>query len=256
MQWAREAQNEWKDILIVVHDQLQYFKECIETIQKHTTKYRLYIWDNNSGEETQAFIQTILDSYVPEENLDWSVEVIRSDENIGFLQPNNEMAKWGTSPYIILLNSDCRVMEGWDKAMLGCLQQNPEIGQVGYLGGVLGADGKGYRGHFGYDIDYVCGWGFCITRELYNKQGLFDPIYKFAYYEDSDFSLRVQLGGAKIYALHLGWVYHYGNKTIMTVMQEGEVDTQLTFDYNQQVFLQRWADYIQNYRIDVRPLKE
>ena len=49
MIYIEDVQDSWKDILIVVRDQLSYFKQCIESIQKCTTKYNLLIWDNASG---------------------------------------------------------------------------------------------------------------------------------------------------------------------------------------------------------------
>ena len=47
----------WKDIIIVVRDQLRYFKECIESIKENTSHYTLYIWDNASGSETKKYIE-------------------------------------------------------------------------------------------------------------------------------------------------------------------------------------------------------
>jgi len=35
-----------KDILIVVHNQYDYVKNCIESIYKNTKNFNLFIWDN------------------------------------------------------------------------------------------------------------------------------------------------------------------------------------------------------------------
>lgn len=46
-------QDASKDILIVVHNQLDYVKQCIQSIQEHTNNYHIYIWDNGSDDETK-----------------------------------------------------------------------------------------------------------------------------------------------------------------------------------------------------------
>ena len=42
------AENISKDILIVVHDQLEYVIKCVDSIYRNTQNFNLYIWNNNS----------------------------------------------------------------------------------------------------------------------------------------------------------------------------------------------------------------
>jgi GT2 family glycosyltransferase len=250
--WPEKAENKWKDILIVVRDQLDYFKECIETIQEHTTLYNLLIWDNASGPETQKYIQDLMTKWHEDKPEDWTVEVINSKTNTGFIPPNNALAECATGDYMILINSDCKVFSGWDTAMLGFLQNNPETAQVGYWGGHLSEEGRGFGGCNGYDIDYVPGWCFCISKETYEEFGLFNKQLQFAYCEDADLSLRLQEAGHKIYALYTPLVYHYQNKTIKTVEQEGEVDVRASFKHNHEYIELRWKDYLKTNRVMAR----
>lgn len=233
-----------KDILIVVHNQLHYLKICIESIEKQTKNYHVYIWDNNSQIDVQLYLKSL-----PAKRF----TVVTSETNIGFVKPNNELARLGTADYIVLLNSDTKVFEGWDRAMIGFMDRHPNVKQVGYLGGVLDEEGKGYRANFGYDIDYVSGWCSCFSREIYNQYGLFDPKLNFAYCEDADFSLRLQTAGYQIYALHLMFVHHYENKTIKAVHQEGKIDVASSFEQNHRYLSQKWANYLASQRVDLRP---
>ena len=83
-----------KDILIIVHNQLEYTRQCIESIQANTKNYNLYIWDNNSNKETREYLETL------------DATLCCSNKNTGFIFPNNALAKLTDSDYIILLNND------------------------------------------------------------------------------------------------------------------------------------------------------
>jgi hypothetical protein len=244
-----EAEDEWKDIIIVVRDQLSYFKDCIESIQNTTSNYHLYIWDNASSKETADYIDQLVAKYNEEKNPNWAITTVHCEENVGFVYPNNEMAAICTNPYLILLNSDTKVFKNWDKTMIAFLKQNPDVAQVGYWGGLLHADGRGFGGNNGWEVDYIPGWCFCISRDTYKEFGLFDDKMKFAYCEDSDLSLRLKKAGKKIYALYAQLVIHYQNKTVLEVHKEGKLDLQATFDHNQAYFQEKWADYLNNQRV-------
>ena len=249
MLYVEDSRDAWKDILIVVRDQLEYFKQAIESIQEHTTKYNLLIWDNASGTETKEYIDELVNKWHKADDPNWNIEVVTCAKNAGFNEPNNALAECATGEYMILLNSDCKVFEGWDKAMLGFLQKNPETKQVGYWGGHLNADGRGFGGENGYDIDYVPGWCFCISKDTYQEFGLFNKQLKFAYCEDADLSLRLKEAGHRIYALYAPLVHHFQNKTIKTVEKEGEVDVRATFAHNHEYIKLRWAHYIEHDRV-------
>lgn len=221
-----------KDILIVVHNQLEYIKMCIESIRQETQNYHIFVWDNGSDQDMQDWLAEQKD-----------VVVVRSEENLGFIVPNNELIKLGNSPYVILLNSDTMVLKDWDKAMIAHLQQNEDLIQVGYMGGILDEEGKGTQSGFGQEVDYISGWCFCIARETYKGFGLFDQEnLEFAYAEDADFSLRLTETGKKILALHVGLVHHFGNKTILKVRHKR--DCCKSFERNHSYIRQRWGHRI------------
>jgi hypothetical protein len=244
--------DEWKDIIIVVKDQLYYFKQCVESIQKFTNKYHLYIWDNGSGIETQKYIENLIASVELKEDSNVRITICRSEENTGFIFPNNELIALGESPYVILLNSDTKVSENWDNVMIGFLKSNQDVSQVGYLGGILNEDGRGDRGGYGYEVDYIQGWCFCINRKTYEKYGLFNEELKFAYCEDSDFSLRLKQSGNKIYSLYSSLVHHYQNKTVIAVEKENVINMGETFNGNHEYLKNKWKDYLENDRVSLK----
>jgi len=226
-----------KDILIVVHNQMDYLQRCVESLYQHTHDFHLYIWDNGSDSVTQAYLWDI--------SKNGNVTVVRSEENRGFIVPNNLLAVMGANPYMILLNSDTEVMAGWDQPLIAWLQQNPDVGATGYQGCVLDERGKGGTIRFGYEVDYISGWCLCIPRAIYDEIGLFDEAHlDFAYGEDCDFSLRLKESGRRVYAFHMTQVAHFENKTITVIAQGKPQWLQDHFDHNHQYLRERWSAFL------------
>jgi hypothetical protein len=247
---AEEAKSVSKDIVIVVRDQLDYLKQCIDSVRQNTRNYHLFIWDNGSAEQTKNYIEQLSSSRDPNDCLDGTVTTMRSEVNTGFIKPNNEMASWGEGEYLILLNSDTKVFPKWSDLMTGFLDSNPDVAEVGYWGGHMGPDGRGFGGGNGYDVDYIPGWCLCISRKDYRNFGLFDDAnLDFAYCEDADLSLRIKEAGKKIYSLHAPLVHHYQNKTIIEVEREGQIDVKATFERNHCYLEKRWANYLAKERV-------
>ena len=185
-------ENYSKAILIVAHNQHEYLEKCLSSIKKYTSNYKIYLWDNSS---------------CPKLSTEY-----RSEENLGFIIPNNLMAKDVEEDVIICLNSDTEVFDGWTNAL--CTYLDKGYSQVGYLGCYLDDQLSGNIVGFGEEVDYILGWAFAIKRQTYKSFGLFDERFEFAYFEDVDLSLRLKKAGEKIYALYNPLVHHYGNKTV------------------------------------------
>ena len=55
------ANNIQKDILVVVHDQHEYVKNCIDSLYKNTNNFNLHIWNNNSKKKTSEYLNKLKD---------------------------------------------------------------------------------------------------------------------------------------------------------------------------------------------------
>lgn len=228
-----------KDILIVVHNQLDYLKNCIESIYRNTENFNLFIWNNNSDLETTNYIIDL-------RNKNNNIKIFNSSINLGFIIPNNTMVKITNSPYIILLNTDTFVNKFWDKLLIGFLEKNKDVLLTGYCGGVLNEEGIGYKSEFGYNCDYICGYCMCFSRSTYKEFGLFDENnLKFAYFEDSDFSLRIKEKNKKIYACYNSLVHHYQNKTSIDLINKKQFPYK-EIEENKIYFNKRWKSYLKN----------
>lgn len=230
-----------KDILIVLRNQLDYVKNCINSIIENTSNFTLYIWDNDSDQDTKNYLNEV------KNRLKEQVHIHTCEENLGFIIPNNELIKLGKSEYVVLLNSDTIVYKNWDTALIGMINQG--YAQVGYMGGLLNENGEGAKIELGDQIDFIPAWCTCIRRQIYEEHGLFDEKnLQFAYCEDADFSLRLKSCGERIYALHLDYVTHFGSQTIKAVADEGNLDVQRTFEQNHRWLRKRWKKYLESGR--------
>jgi GT2 family glycosyltransferase len=233
-----DAKNIKKDIIIVVHNQYDFIKNCIESIYKNTKNFNLFIWNNASDCETSDYLEKISSK---KDN----IRLYSSSENLGFIVPNNKMIQDTNSPYIILLNSDTEVRKNWDKVLIGFLENNHDVAIAGYDGGILDKNGLGIDKNYGYDIDYVCGYCMCLPRRTYLEFGLFDEEnINFAYCEDSDLSLRIREKNKKIYACYsTDLVVHYGNRTSLDLLSKDENFAEIV--RKNLVYLQkRWNKYL------------
>ena len=225
-----------KDILIVVHNQYDYIKNCINSIFENTKNFNIHIWDNNSEEKTKKYLRKISNKYK-------NIELYTSKENIGFVIPNNLMVKKVKSPYVILLNSDTEVRKYWDELLIGFLEKHHDVSATGFQGGILNSDGLGVDVGYGYEIDYICGLCLCFSKKTYENYGLFDENIKFAYCEDSDFSIKLRDNNKKIYACFSeDLVFHYGNITSNLVMKKNDFSEIIKKNL---IYLKsKWSKYI------------
>lgn len=231
---AKKYPSVKKDILIVIKDQLDCIRNCVDSIYQYTKDFNLYLWDNGSRPDTADYLRELSKRD--------EVTLHRVKTNKGFIVPNNRLAGMGHSPFIILLNSDTIVREGWDRAMTGWLQQETGVAEVGYLGGFVDENGRGYTYGFGSKVDYICGWSLAIRRQTYEDHGLFDEKnLKFAYCEDSDLSFRLRENGYGVYALHVDLVTHLENQTVKEIIKEGSLPN---FDGNYDYIRSRWKKYL------------
>lgn len=148
------------------------------------------------------------------------LHVMRFPYNIGFLLGANEALPRVRSPYCLYLNNDIRLFPNAVANALHRLQSSDDIGAVGAkiirshmrlqeAGSIICRDGAsyGYRrqddpnigeANFVRDVDY-CSAAFLMVRtEDARHLGGFDPKFAPAYFEDTDFCLRMLKSGKRI----------------------------------------------------------
>jgi N-acetylglucosaminyl-diphospho-decaprenol L-rhamnosyltransferase len=207
------------DIVIVSYRCEGLLRDCLDSLRAFPPGGGALIWvvDNASRDRTVAMVR----EEFPE------VELIASDENLGFSKANNLAIARGSAPYVLALNPDTRMTEGTLDQMLELMEQRPEVGISGCrlelpdgtfdhaarrsfptpLGALAHFSGAGrwkkaparlaqYRapGVESGPVDAVNGAFMLMRRDALAKVGLFDEGY-WMYMEDLDLCYRFGQAG-------------------------------------------------------------
>jgi len=239
-------------IVIPVYNESDVTKKCLRSILENTgnIKYEVIIVDNGSKENIEQIIDEFKDN---------KIRYIRSDENLGFVDGCNLGAEHARGQYIVLLNNDTEVQEGWLENLIRTFEKYPDCGACGAklvypdgklqeAGGIIFSDGNGWnygRGmgpddpefNFVREVDYCSGACLMVRKDLWDVIGGFDRRYSPAYYEDTDLCFEVRKRGYKVYYQPKSVVIHHEGKTAGIHLCEGFKKYQVI---NREKFVSKW----------------
>jgi O-antigen biosynthesis protein len=214
-------------IIIPVHNQLRYTKECWESLVAHTHERRdvLFI-DNASTDGTGVWLQDRLAS-------------IHNHENRGYAAACNQGIIASRGEYICLLNNDVVVTPGWLSGLLAALQL-PGVGIVGPTTNC--ASGPQGSEHFrkknrGKVVEVARLIGFCMVfrRSLVDRIGLLDERFWPGNFEDDDYCRRSIAAGFRNVVACDVFVHHYGGRSFEGMDYEKIVST------NRKLYEEKWS---------------
>src|SRR3989338_3244294 len=212
--------------------------KCLESIQSLNKKdsIEVIVVDNGSKEPFQK-----------SPSLNLHITVIYNDQNLGFSQGNNKGIKKAIekgASHVLILNNDTIIDKNLIRELLSVADSDDRVGIVvpkiyfekgyefhkdrysedekgkviWYAGGLI--DWNNVIGfHRGVDeidhgqynkaeeTEFATGCCMLVKTEIFKKVGFLDPAY-FLYYEDSDFSKRVQKAGYRILFVPKAILWH------------------------------------------------
>ncbi len=200
-------------IILVLFNQAELTFAClssiIETLGDAAFGVEVVIADNASTDDTGALLDQVEGAVV-----------IRNRSNLHFLRAVNAAARQATGRTILLLNNDAQLLPGALAAALRTLSADPGIGAVGgriilpdgtlqEAGSIIWRDGacSGYaRGDdpaspdvmFQRDVDYCSGAFLLTPAALWRELGGFDERFAPAYYEETDYCVRLWESGHRV----------------------------------------------------------
>ena len=205
----------------------------LPSVIAHTKGAEIIVADNGSTDDSLE----VLAKEFP------SVKTIVLDTNYGFAEGYNKAIEQVESEYVVLLNSDVEVTEGWLSPLLDYMTAHPEVAAVqpkirawrerdrfehaGAAGGYLSWLGYPYcRGrrfgrveqdHGQYDtiaeIDWTTGACMCVRTSIYKECGGLDAAF-FAHQEEIDLCWRMRNKGWKLACIPQSVVYHLGGGSL------------------------------------------
>lgn len=147
--------------IIVVHkDRPEYLNICLQSIAVTSVNnnYEVIVSDNNSGQDTQDFLDDIKDEVVVvknKENLYWS-----GAANKGVEKANKD------SKYLIFLHSDVVITNpAWIDLLINVSESSNS--------GLVGLELQSYYLQ-NQKVDFIQEWCMLVTRECWDKVGPFE----------------------------------------------------------------------------------
>lgn len=241
-------------IVIPVYNKWPLTAACLSSLAETAggLTFEVIVVDDGSDDETQESLAAI-------EGLIY----IRNDRNLGFVGSCNRGARRARGEYLVMLNNDTRVLEGWLDELVGTLKRRPDAGLVGARlvypdgrlqesGGLIFSDGSGWNYgreddagkpdyNFMREVDYCSGACIAMRTELFVQLGGFDERYAPAYYEDTDLAFRVREAGLKVLVQPASTVIHHEGATSGTDTSAGVKRYQ---PVNQKKFVERWREQL------------
>ncbi len=238
-------------MILLVLNQLDHTRRCLESIERHTPEsHEVILVDNGSGPETAKYLR----DYAATKP---GVRLITNAENRGFSAGNNQGLAVARGEFVMLLNNDTVVTEGWLTRMLAVFERHPETGIVGPvsnrvagpqlvspvdytdLDGLPAFAAKWSREHAGRSEKLSRVIGFCLLarRAVIDRIGGLDERFGSGNFEDDDFCLRAGVAGFEIRIARDSFVHHVGGQTF----QGAGIDYTASMRRNWEVFRKKWA---------------
>lgn len=246
-------------IIVPVYGQLAHTLNCLDALANHGSKhiFEVIVVDDQSPDQSRLWLERLK-----------GIRLINREHNGGFIEVCNEGARLARGRWLVFLNNDTRVVEGWLDALIDHFAVHKRTGLVGSklfypngtlqeAGGILWRDGSAWNYGRGDDpnkpeycyarqVDYCSGASIALPRALWEELSGFDRHYSPAYCEDSDLALRVRyVAGREVWYQPLSRVIHYEGVTAGRDTNQGVKAYQIN---NQRKLFARWKDKLETHR--------
>jgi len=206
-------------VVIVTFNTRDLLLQCLESVCEDADKtgrsYRVIVVDNASGDGTASAVRRAFPS----------VHLIENPANVGPARAFNQgLAACPDANYVLLMNSDIKVLPGTLKPMMDHLDRHPQV--AGVSARLVNPDGSPQKFRIFFGVSFLpkrsdhaiqatfFGTTFHMGRRLmYNddRVGPFDEYYYF-FNEDLDWSIRAHRARLVFHYLPDLPVIHYGGQ--------------------------------------------
>lgn len=221
-------------------------KYCIESILEHSPNgmYRLMLTNNGSTDGTREYFDEIARTFP-------QISVVHEQENTGFQAPNEkafQCAKKIGATYYVAINNDAEVTQGWLDKLAAPLDASDKAVVSGPLTGCSRVNSN-LQGCDDTKLEFVEFSCAMIKMSIASKwPTLFASYLYFIYFEDLEFSLRVQFAGYTIHKAPFR-IKHRGSQTAGAHPEAKKRCTEANAR-NEAVMLKKWAHWNKVRRFD------
>lgn len=245
-----DRRNDRVSIVILTFNELEYTKRCVESIRRHTPEaHEIVFVDNGSTDGTIRWLRQHVKKHQ-------HCRLIENGSNYGFAKGCNQGIEAASGEYVILLNNDTVVTEGWLSGMMECLRSVDNAGIVGpmtnHISGIQRVRRVGYETLEGLDgyarafrlqhrhrrIETRRLVGFCMLfrKRLIDEIGALDESFGTGNFEDDDLCARAALAGYRNVIAGDVFIHHFGSRSFIG----NRIDYGSSMSGNRRIYTDKW----------------
>ena len=237
-------------IIVLAFNQLEHTRKCLESLRAHCpADAEFSVVDNGSNDGTADYLRELA---AREPRL----RSIRNRDNRGFAAGNDQGLALARGRYLVLLNNDTVVTQGWLDRMTAWFEQEATLGLIGPVSNCV--SGPQWVGAANYSKleempAFAARWaaghegqseavrrlvGFCLMfrREVLERIGGLDERFGSGNYEDDDYCLRAALAGYPARIAKDIFIHHAGSQTF----KHARIDYRQAMLTNWALFKAKW----------------
>ncbi|MEO5671039.1 MAG: tetratricopeptide repeat protein [Ramlibacter sp.] len=207
---VHQAEKPGLSVIVVLFNQAGLTLRTLQALaDQQGASFETIIVDNASSDRTTELLSHVRGAHI-----------IRNESNLGFLLAARQGADAARGRHLAFLNSDAILQQGALAATLRAMQADPTIGALGGRvvltdGGLQeagnmvfhdgstagigrGEDAFGHAARAARATDYVSGVFLVTPAAVWQKLGGFDTAFAPAYFEDTDYCVRVWQAGLRV----------------------------------------------------------
>ena len=248
-------------IVIPTFNRAELLLACLRSILHYTdVAYEIIIVNDASTDKTCDLLKYLQ-----------NVTVVNNTENLDFLRSVNSGSEQAKGEYLLFLNNDVTVSDGWLSTLLDTIKRVKNCGAVGAklisLNGQLqeagasiwqdgsvalyGAGDNPARPEYNYlrECDYCSAACLLVRKDLFLQLGKFDQRYVPAYYEDADLCMMIWQSGHKVIYQPAVAIFHHhmGSRSYEKVAA--------LVKKNQKTFAKKWSKALSSHGDSEAPLR-
>ncbi|QRX81009.1 glycosyltransferase [Glaciimonas sp. PAMC28666] len=249
-------------VVVLTYNNLDLTIACLVSLVEKSDypNLEIIVVDNASIDETRAYLATFLKNYP-------STKVILNDDNLGFAAGNNVGLAAATGDYLVMLNNDTVVTQGWAMTLMRHLQADKSIGLIGPVTNNIGNEARIETSYkqisdmpveaFNYTLSKMGDTFaiknaafFCVMmqRLTYEACGPLSEEYGLGFFEDDDYCRRVEASGLKILCARDVFIHHQLSASFNKLPSK---DKEALIERNKAIYERKWGPWIpHSYRIE------
>jgi O-antigen biosynthesis protein len=242
-------------VVVLTYNNLDLTQACLTSLLERSdyANLEIIVVDNLSSDGTQDYLRALKREHP-------DVVCILNDANLGFAAGNNVGLAAASGDYLVVLNNDTVVTQGWVLTMLRHFQRDTGLGLLGPVTNNIGNEAKvdmHYQdladmpsearawtvAHAGVRLPLHTAAFFCamLPRKVYTQCGPLCEEYGLGFFEDDDYCRRVQAAGLSIACAEDVFVHHHLSASFNKLKRQDREDL---VNANKKIYEAKWGTWV------------